>query len=65
MMISCMQGSSPGQVGDLVLQWVQTNKGKHKLSPPSEQPYLVVKVQRLGHTDSRRSTVRLSPMPKK
>jgi hypothetical protein len=26
------------QVGDLFLRWIQTKKGKHKLSPPWEGP---------------------------
>jgi hypothetical protein len=36
------------QVGNLVLRWIQTKKGKHKLSPPSEGPYLVVEALRPG-----------------
>jgi hypothetical protein len=36
------------QVGNLVLWWVQTKKGKHKLSPPWKGPYLVVEVLQLG-----------------
>jgi hypothetical protein len=29
------------QAGDLVLRWIKTKKGKRKLSPPWEGPYLV------------------------
>ena len=35
-------------VGDLVLHLVQSNKDRHKLSPPYEGPYVVVEVLRLG-----------------
>ena len=35
-------------VGDLVLRLVQSNKDRHKLSPPWEGPYVVVEVLRLG-----------------
>ena len=31
-------------VGDLVLRLVQSNKDRHKLSPPKEGPYVVVEV---------------------
>jgi hypothetical protein len=31
-------------VGDLVLRWIQTKKGKHKLSPQWEGSYLVAEV---------------------
>ena len=32
------------QVGDLVLRWVVSTKGKHKLSPPWEGPYSIAEV---------------------
>ena len=35
-------------VGDLVLCLVQSNKDRHKLSPPWEGPYVVVEVLRPG-----------------
>ena len=35
-------------VGGLVLRLVQSNKDRHKLSPPWEGPYVVAKVLRLG-----------------
>jgi hypothetical protein len=41
------------QVGDLVLRRVQTKKCKHTLSPPWEGPYLVAKVIRPRHIDSK------------
>ena len=31
-------------VGDLVLRLVQSNKNRHKLSPPWEGPYIIVEV---------------------
>ena len=31
-------------VGDLVLRLVQSNKDRHKLSPPWEGPYIVVEL---------------------
>jgi hypothetical protein len=34
--------------GDLVLRIRQDNRGRHKLSPPWEGPYVVVKVLKLG-----------------
>jgi hypothetical protein len=34
--------------GDLVLRLRQDNRGRHKLSPPWEGPYVVVKVLKLG-----------------
>jgi hypothetical protein len=34
--------------GDLVLRLRQYNRGRHKLSPPWEGPYVVVKVLKLG-----------------
>jgi hypothetical protein len=36
------------QVGDLVLRWIQTKKGKHKLSSPWEGPYLIPELLRPG-----------------
>jgi hypothetical protein len=33
--------------GDLVLRLLQDNRGRHKLSPPWEGPYVVVKVLKL------------------
>ena len=36
------------EVGDLVLRITQSTKEKHKLSPPSEGPYTVTEVIRLG-----------------
>ena len=38
-------------VGDLVLFLVQSNKDRHKLSPPWEGPYVVVAVLRPGAYD--------------
>ena len=35
-------------VGDLVLRLVQSNKDRHKVSPPWEGPYVVVEVLCLG-----------------
>jgi len=35
-------------VEDLVLRLVQSNKDRHKLSPPWEGPYVVVEVLRPG-----------------
>ena len=35
-------------VGDLVLRLVQSNKDRHKLSPPWEGPYVIVEVLRPG-----------------
>jgi hypothetical protein len=37
-------GDLVNQVGDLVLHRVQMKKGKHKLTPPWEGPYLVAEV---------------------
>jgi hypothetical protein len=34
--------------GDLVLRLCQDNQGRHKLSPPWEEPYVVVKVLKPG-----------------
>jgi hypothetical protein len=34
--------------GDLVLRLRQDNRGRHKLSPPWEGPYILVKVLKLG-----------------
>jgi hypothetical protein len=34
--------------GDLVLRLRQDNRGRHKLSPPWEGPYIVVKVLKAG-----------------
>jgi hypothetical protein len=34
--------------GDLVLRLRQDNRGRHKLSPPWEGPYAIVKVLKLG-----------------
>jgi hypothetical protein len=34
--------------GDLVLRLLQDNRGRHKLSPPWEGPYIVVKVLKPG-----------------
>ena len=35
-------------VGNLVLRLVQSNKDRHKLSPPWEGPYVIAEVLRLG-----------------
>ena len=35
-------------VGDLILRLVQSNKDRHKLSPPWEGPYVVVEILRPG-----------------
>ena len=35
-------------IGDLVLRLVQSNKNRHKLSPPWEGPYVIAEVLRLG-----------------
>ena len=35
-------------IGDLVLRLVQSNKDRHKLSPPWEGPYVVVEVLQPG-----------------
>ena len=35
-------------VGDLVLRLVQSNKDRHKLSPPWEGPYVIAEVLRPG-----------------
>ena len=42
-----MQGRS-FNIGDLVLRLVQSNKDRHKLSPPWEGPYVVAEVLRPG-----------------
>jgi hypothetical protein len=34
------------QIGNLVLRWIRTKKGKNKLSPPCVGPYLVAEVLR-------------------
>ena len=36
------------QVGDLVLRRVQSNAGRHKLTPPWEGPYIIARVLRPG-----------------
>ena len=36
------------QVGDLVLRRVQSNQGRHKLSPPWEGPYIIAEVLQPG-----------------
>ena len=36
------------KVGDLVLRLRQNNKGRHKLTPPWEGPYIVAKVLKPG-----------------
>jgi hypothetical protein len=36
------------QVGDLVLRRVQSNKDRHKLSPPWEGPFIIDQVLRPG-----------------
>ena len=46
------------QVGDLVLRRIQSNQGRHKLSPPWEGPFIVDQVLRPGtfklkHEDGR------------
>jgi hypothetical protein len=35
-------------IGNLVLQLVQSNKDHHKLSPPWEGPFIIAEVLRLG-----------------
>jgi hypothetical protein len=35
-------------IGDLVLRRWQSNKGRHKLTPPWEGPYIVAVVLKLG-----------------
>ena len=35
-------------VGDLVFHLVQSNKDRHKLSPPWEGPYVIAEILRLG-----------------
>ena len=35
-------------IGDLVLRIIQSNKNRHKLSPPWEGPYIIVEVLRPG-----------------
>jgi hypothetical protein len=35
-------------VGDLVLRRSQNNKGRHKLTPPWEEPYIVVEILKPG-----------------
>jgi hypothetical protein len=35
-------------VGDLVLQWVQGNKERHKLSPPWDGPFIIHEMLRPG-----------------
>ncbi len=36
------------EVGDLVLRRVQDNRGRHKLTPPWEGPYVIAEVLRPG-----------------
>jgi hypothetical protein len=47
--------------GDLVLRLRQDNRGRHKLSPPWEGPYVVVKAFKPGTYNWRTRTVRSSP----
>ena len=35
------------KVGDLVLRLTQSNKGRHKLTPPWEGPYIIAQVLKL------------------
>ena len=42
-----MQGQA-FNVGDLVLRLIQSNKDRHKLSPPWEGPYIIAEVLQLG-----------------
>jgi hypothetical protein len=35
-------------IGNLVVQLVQSNKDHHKLSPPWEGPFIIAEVLRLG-----------------
>ena len=35
-------------IGNLVLRLIQSNKGRHKLSPPWEGPYVVAEALRPG-----------------
>ena len=37
------------EVGDLILWWTQSTKDKHKLSPPWEGPFTVIKVIQPGY----------------
>ena len=46
------------QVGDLVLRRIQSNQGRHKLSPPWEGPFIIDQVLcpgtfKLKHEDGR------------
>ena len=36
------------KVGDLVLRLAQSNKGRHKLTPPWEGPYIIAQVLKHG-----------------
>jgi hypothetical protein len=47
--------------GDLVLRLRQDNRGRHKLSPPWEGPYVVVKVLKPGMYKLPTRTARNSP----
>jgi hypothetical protein len=47
--------------GDLVLRLRQDNRGCHKLSPPWEGPYVVVKVLKPGTYKLPTRTVKSSP----
>jgi hypothetical protein len=38
------------QVGDLVLRLRQDARGRHKLTPPWEGPFIIAKILKLGHT---------------
>ena len=49
------------EVGDLVLQRIQSTKDKHKLSPPWEGPYVVAEVIRPGTYRLRTTTATFSP----
>ena len=42
-----MQGRA-FNIGDLVLRLVQDNRGRHKLTPPWEGPFIVAQVLRPG-----------------
>ena len=54
----CNIRSQEFQVGDLVLRRIQSNQGRHKLSPPWEGPFIIDQVLRPGtfklkHEDGR------------
>jgi hypothetical protein len=51
-------------VGDLVRRQSQNTKGRHKLTPPWEGPYIIAEVLKLAPTNYRTRKARYSPTPR-